>query len=232
MRAFFNHLTHAILIATHFHHGSDPITHRHSRIKALGFSLALCMSWAGFSYAEHAPNTADLGLPIAAQQIPTTNLIIDVPQSWAALPPEMAAIYDTQNWLDDGAEAEETLAAYTSSSSTRDMNAVILISRAAPLAQDPVTEMQLSENGMKLSRVFTWVVGSGMAIVRPTRAIEISDVKGATMTFLSGPQDAQDAVTLILLENGQDTLFIVDLAAKGSAGVTILDQMRASIRTP
>jgi hypothetical protein len=180
--------------------------------------------------AQGTPNAADANLLTQAFLIPDTTLVIDVPMAWSEMPPEMFGPSMFEGWLGSDADQQDMIAAFGGSAPNQSGFGVMIISDAEPFTRPPIAEMQIIENGVKLSRIATWIVGSGMAVVRPSREIDVKDGTGATMSFLSGPQDAHDIVTFTIIEREDDSLFIVDIARKDSEEAVILDQMRASLR--
>jgi len=180
--------------------------------------------------AQGTPNVADANLLSEAFLVPETSLVIDVPMAWGELPPEMFGSDLFDGWLGSDTDDEDMLASFGGSAPNQDGFGVMLISNADTYARSPLEEMQIIENGIKLSRIATWIVGSGMAVVRPSRTIDIGGGTGATMSFLSGPEDAHDIVTFTLIQREEDSIMIVDLAPKDSAEAVMLEQMRASLR--
>ncbi len=193
-------------------------------------ALVFIVSWPVASRSEGSADTIEINLLTAPREIPETNLVIDVPMSWSDVPPEVIALYENNGWFGDEIESEDNLAAFENATSVEGGTSIMLISRAGPLNRGPLEEMMLIEDGVKLSRLMTWIVGAGMEIVRPSRTMDIDIATGATLSFLSGQADRHDVITLSLIVSDDDTLLIVDLASKGSDDVLVLDEMRASIR--
>ena len=199
--------------------------------------LLACVSAFALSFAashtviaQGTPNAADANLLPEAVLIPETNLAVDVPMIWDELPEELFGPSMFDGWLGTDTSDEDMLAAFGGGAPNTSGFGMMLIYKADMYTNPPLQELQIIEKGVKLSRIATWLVGSGMAIVRPSRAIEIDGGTGATMSFLSGPEGDHDMMTLTLIKHGETTIMIIDSAKKDSEEVVILDQMRASIR--
>ena len=201
-----------------------------SPIFAAVCAIALTFASPALLTAQGTPNVADANLLTEAFLIPETNLVIDVPMVWSELPPEMFGPSMFEGWFGSDADEYDMIASFGGSAPNQSGFGVMIISDAEPFTRPPLAEMQILEKGVKLSRIATWIIGSGMAVVRPSREIEIEDGTGATMSFLSGPEDAHDIVTLTIIKREEDSLMIVDIARKDSEEAVILDQMRASLR--
>lgn len=180
--------------------------------------------------AQGTPNAADANLLTQAFQVPQTDLVIDVPMAWGALPPDSFSSDIFGGLLGSDSDEDDLLASFGGSAPNQSGFGVMLITSADAFTRPLLAEMETIEKGVKWSRIATWITGSGMAVVKPSRPVEIEDGTGATMSFLSGPDDAQDIVTITLVRSKDDSIMIVDLARKGSEEAVILDQMRASLR--
>lgn len=194
------------------------------------FVATLAIPPAGFAFAQGTPNIADANLLSEAFLIPETNLTIDVPLAWDELPDELFGPSMFDGWLGSETADEDMLAVFGGSAPNTSGFGLMLIYKADIYTNPPLEELQIIENGVKLSRVATWVFGAGMAVVRPTRPIEIDGGTGATMSFLSGQEGDHDMMTFTLIRRDEGTIMIIDSAKKDSEEVVILDQMRASLR--
>ena len=199
-------------------------------VLAIAASLVMLFASTDPLVGQGTPNAADANLLSEAFLIPETDLAVDVPMSWSELPDELFGPSMFDGWLGRDTSDEEMLAAFGGSAPNTSGFGLMLIFKADMYTNPPLEELQIIEKGVKLSRLATWLVGSGMAIVRPSRAIEIEGGTGATMSFLSGQEGSHDLMTFTLIKHGENTIMIIDSAKKDSEEVVILDQMRASIR--
>lgn len=197
---------------------------------AMVSAIALILAAPAPLISQGTPNAADANLLSEAFPLPDTNLVIDVPMAWRELPTELFGPGLFDGWLSTDTEDEDILATFGGSAPNQGGFGVMLISRADEFTRPPLAEIRTIEQGIKLSRIATWIVGSGMAIMRPARPFEIEGGTAATLSFLSGPEDAHDLVTITLIHRAEDRLMIVDIAPKDSEEAIILDQMRATLR--
>lgn len=193
--------------------------------------LALALAMPGGVAAQGTPNIADANHLSEAFLIPETDLVVDVPLAWDELPDELFGPSMFDGWLGTETADEDMLAAFGGSAPNTSGFGLMLIYKADVYTNPPLEELQNIENGVKLSRVATWIFGASMAVVRPTRPIEVDGGTGATMTFLSGQKGDHDMMTFTLIKRDEDTIMIIDSAKKDSEEVVILDQMRASLRS-
>lgn len=193
-------------------------------------TFALTIPTFGPVMAQGTPNVAHANLLTQPFLLPETSLAIDIPMTWSELPADTFGPDLFESWLGSDTDDEDMIAAFGGSAPNQSGFGVMLISKAGAMSGSPLAEIQTIERGVKLSRLATWVFGSGMAIVRPSRAVLLEDGSGATVSFLSGPEDAHDLVTFTLVKRMEDNVLIVDIAPKGSDEAVILDQIRASLR--
>ena len=182
-----------------------------------------------------APATADDGAAptpasslTTALPIPETDLVMDVPETWGEIPADISDQVDADSLFNLDIAEEDTLVELQSGPD--ESFAVMLISKEGPLYGTPVQELKTVERGLKISRWVTWVIGSGMEITRPTQAMDIEGTTAATMSFLSGQENNHTVMTMTYIVIGEETIFIVDAAPKGTDAVRVLDEMRNSIR--
>ncbi|NNF24373.1 MAG: hypothetical protein HKN63_06155 [Rhodobacteraceae bacterium] len=193
-------------------------------------ALALTVSWSETSHSEGSADASEMTSDTQTRVLPETNLVIDIPMSWRDTPPEVLAQSQSAGLFGDESEAKDQLAAFDNYASAGELTAIMLISRPGPLDREPLEEIRTIETGVKLSRWLTWVVGAGMEIVSPSRAMDMDGATGATLSFLSGQSGDHDVVTMSFIVSGDDNLIIVDIAPRGSHDVLVLDEIRKSIR--
>lgn len=193
-------------------------------------ALAWAVAWSEQSHSQSIADAAEIMSRTETRAIPQTDLVIELPTSWRDTPPEILAMSPGSGLFGE-IEAGDELAAYDNATAAGELTAIMLISRSDPLHGEPLEEIRTIESGVKLSRWLTWIVGAGMEIVSPSRAMDIGDASGATVSFLSGQEGSHDVVTMSYIVSGDDTLVIVDIAPRGSVHVRVLDEMRKSIRT-
>ncbi len=193
-------------------------------------AIVLCCASPTASVAQGTPNVADANLLTEPFLIPTTDMVIDVPMAWDELPTGSLgpSIFESVLGMDEDSGRE--LASFGGQVSGADGFGAMIISNANPFFRTPMQEIRTIEQGIKLSRVATWITGSGMAIVRPSHEIDVIGGTGASVSFLSGQEGAHDIVTITIVQSETGDLFIVDLADKDSEEAVVLDQMRASLR--
>ena len=106
----------------------------------------------------------------------------------------------------------------------------MLISRGDGFEKSPLAEITTMARGIQMSRLLTWIVGSGMEIVQVPTMLPLGDIEAATFSFLSGQKGEEDVMTMTILRVDEETFLIVDIAPRSADEVGILRAMRRSIR--
>ena len=197
--------------------------------KVLSLIVALSLV-ATIPDAANAQNAGDANLLTRAQPLRGSALVIDVPLSWSSLPDEMFAGGGMFSFLTTDMPDNNVIAAFSSDIASPNGHAFMMISEMEPMGRTPIEEIRILEQGVKMSRLLTSIVGSGMGIVRPARNMEISGGSAATMSFHSGPAEDLDIVTYTIVQHSDDMLLIVEIAPKGAPVQATLDVMRRSVR--
>ena len=186
---------------------------------------AILLLWTSAAFAQSVPDDTRV-IPTA---IPGTKLIIDVPVMWEPIPEEFALGDSLFSMFEGEGSADEELASFWNFE--QGGSGVMLISRGDGFTRTPLAEITTMARGIQMSRLLTWIVGSGMEIVQVPTALPLGDgIDAATFSFLSGQKGEEDVMTMTILRIDEETFLIVDIAPRGTDEVGVLRAMRRSIR--